>query len=107
MVESFSNVRLTAKANIYFDGRITSRTFFTDDGSRKTLGIVLPGSYELAIGPEERVEVLSGALEVTTAMDSGQWKNVGPGESFTIPANSAFTMRTYVVSDYVCSYATK
>ena len=105
MAETFSNVKLTAKANVYFDGRITSRTFFTEDGSRKTLGIVLPGSYEISIGAEEYVELLTGALEVTTTTDNGKWKTVMPGESFTVPANSTFTMRTYVVSDYICSYA--
>ncbi len=38
-MESFKNVELIKKANIYFDGNVTSRTFIDIDGSKKSLGI--------------------------------------------------------------------
>lgn len=34
-MESFKNVELIKKANIYFDGNVTSRTFIDIDGSKK------------------------------------------------------------------------
>ena len=103
-MERFENVSLVTKANVYFDGRITSRTFYTKDGERKTLGIVMPGEYTIEVGDEERIDVTGGLLEVQTVEDKGGWRKVGPGETVTVPAKTTFTMRTYVVSDYACSY---
>ena len=36
----FVNARIIKKANIYYDGKVTSRTVFTETGERKTLGIM-------------------------------------------------------------------
>ena len=38
-LNSFKGVELIKKANIYFDGNVTSRTFIDVDGSKKSLGI--------------------------------------------------------------------
>ncbi|HOP51443.1 MAG TPA: pyrimidine/purine nucleoside phosphorylase, partial [Synergistales bacterium] len=46
MKEKFENVTLVSKANVYLDGKVTSRTFFLPSGERKTAGIFLPGEYE-------------------------------------------------------------
>ena len=45
-MEQFQNVTIVKKANIYFDGKVTSRTVLFEDGTRKTLGIMLPGQYD-------------------------------------------------------------
>ena len=45
-MSEFKNVTIVKKANIYFDGKVTSRTVVFSDGSKKTLGIMLPGDYE-------------------------------------------------------------
>ncbi|WP_378954570.1 pyrimidine/purine nucleoside phosphorylase [Pelosinus sp. sgz500959] len=41
----FENVTVIKKANVYFDGKVTSRTVVFADGSKKTLGIMLPGDF--------------------------------------------------------------
>ena len=38
--EKISNVEMMSKANVYWDGKVTSRTFFHADGSKHTLGII-------------------------------------------------------------------
>jgi len=38
-------VAIVKKANIYYDGKVTSRTIEFEDGSVKSLGIMLPGEY--------------------------------------------------------------
>ena len=43
----FKNVTVVKKANVYFDGKVTSRTVLFADGTKKTLGIMMPGDYEL------------------------------------------------------------
>ena len=42
---SFKNVTVHAKANIYFDGKVVSHSIVLEDGSKKTLGLIYPGSY--------------------------------------------------------------
>ncbi len=42
----FSNVTVKKAANIYYDGKVTSRVVTFADGSTKTLGIMMPGDYE-------------------------------------------------------------
>ena len=45
-MSEFNNVTVVREANVYFDGGVTSRTVLFADGSKKTLGIMLPGEYE-------------------------------------------------------------
>ena len=44
-MEEFRGVTVLKKANVYFDGKVTSRTVLFGDGSKKTLGVMLPGRY--------------------------------------------------------------
>ena len=54
---NFENVTAVKKANVYFDGKVTSRTIIFADGSKKTLGVMLPGEYEFNTGAAETKEV--------------------------------------------------
>ena len=42
-MSQLENVTLTKEANVYFDGKVTSRNVILADGSRITLGIMMPG----------------------------------------------------------------
>ena len=103
MPEFFEHVKVITKANIYFDGGVTSRTVMFEDGSKKTLGIMQPGQYEFNTGKPELMEITSGELEVLLP-GTTEWKTVKGGESFDVPANSSFTMKVKAVTDYVCSF---
>jgi uncharacterized protein YaiE (UPF0345 family) len=98
----FKNVTVVKKANVYFDGGVTSRTVLFDDGSKKTLGIAQPGEYIFNTAAAELMEILSGELDVQIA--GGPWGPVHEGESFVVPANSSFTMKVKTVTDYCCSF---
>ena len=103
MMNEFKNVTVVKKANVYFDGKVTSRTILFGDGSKKTLGVMLPGEYEFSTGDREVMEILSGELEVLLPGSSG-WKRVEGGMSFEVPANSKFGLRVKTLSDYCCSF---
>jgi len=45
-MSEFNNVKVNKEANIYFDGKVISRTITFADNSIKTLGVMLPGEYE-------------------------------------------------------------
>lgn len=40
------NVSVVKKANVYFDGKVTSRTVLLTGGEKKTLALMMPGQYE-------------------------------------------------------------
>lgn len=99
----FTNVTVVKNANIYFGGKVASRSVLFADGSKKTLGVMQPGEYEFSTGTAEIMEILSGELEWQLKGES-LWKKVVGGESFNVPADSVFLMKVPVVSDYCCSF---
>lgn len=99
----FDNVTVIKKASIYFDGNVTSRTVKFDNGTYKTLGIMLPGEYEFGTKAPELMEILGGDLEVLLPRSS-EWKQIQGGEHFEVPANSSFVVRVKSITDYCCSY---
>lgn len=99
----FSNVTVLKKANIYFDGKVTSRTLVFPDGTRKTLGVMLPGEYEFGTAEKELMEIQSGDLDVLLP-GATAWKTVGGGTAFEVPANAKFSLKVRAVTDYCCSF---
>lgn len=99
----FQNVTVVAKANVYFDGKVTSRTVEFPDGSVKTLGIMLPGEYEFNTGKPELMEIQSGRLTWCPAGES-RWQEVSGGQSFRVPGNSSFRLQVSELADYICSF---
>lgn len=102
-MSEFNNVTIIKKANVYFDGKVTSRTVIFADGSRKTLGIMMPGEYEFGTADREVMEILEGRLEVLLP-GTEEWKAFRSGESFEVPAQSRFGLKVESLTDYCCSY---
>jgi uncharacterized protein YaiE (UPF0345 family) len=102
-MDKFENVTVVKKANVYFDGKVTSRTVLLADGERKTLGIMMPGDYEFGTADKEVMEILSGDLQVQLPGSAG-WKPVRGGDTFEVPANSTFKLKVARTADYCCSY---
>lgn len=102
-MSDFKNVTVVKKANVYFDGKVTSRSVIFPDGSKKTLGIMLPGEYQFNTDAKEIMEILSGDLEVLIAGTEG-WKTIKGGQSFDVPANSSFNLKIKTITDYCCSF---
>jgi hypothetical protein len=99
----FKNVAIIKKANVYFDGKVTSRTVLFPDGSQKTLGIMLPGDYEFSTEKKEFMELLAGDLEVLLP-GCDRWQTLQGGDSFEVPARSKFNLKVKSITDYCCSY---
>ena len=102
-MSEFVNVTVVREANVYFDGKVTSRTVIFADGSKKTLGIMLPGDYEFGTDAKELMEILAGEMDVMLP-GSDAWQTVKGGESFEVPASSRFGLKVKAVTDYCCSY---
>ena len=102
-MEKFENVTVAKAANVYFDGKVTSRTVFIENGEKCTLGIMLPGEYEFGTDKKELMEIMSGELSVLLPQES-EWRTISGGESFEVPASSKFQLKVQSVTDYCCSY---
>jgi purine/pyrimidine-nucleoside phosphorylase len=102
-MSEFKNVTVVKKANIYFNGKVTSRTVLFGDGSKKTLGIMLPGDYEFGTADKEIMEILAGVLDVKLP-GSSEWKTFSAGASFEVAANAKFQLKVKEITDYCCSY---
>lgn len=102
-MSEFNNVTVIKEANIYFDGKVTSRTLVFPDGSRKTLGIMFPGKYEFSTADKEIMEILSGELDVLISEDEG-WKAIKGGQQFEVPSETKFNLNVKSLTDYCCSY---
>jgi len=102
-MSEFKNVTVIKKANVYSDGKVTSRTILFADGSKKTLGIMLPGEYTFGTDAKELMEILAGDLTVLLPGET-TWKTIRGGESFNVPANAKFSLKVTTVTDYCCSY---
>ena len=103
-MSSYKEVEIIKAANIYFDGKVTSRVIKFNDGSIKTLGIMMPGEFEFSTEKHELMEILAGELSVLLP-GSDHWQTVQGGGSFEVPAQSIFKLEVKSVVDYCCSYS--
>jgi purine/pyrimidine-nucleoside phosphorylase len=102
-MSEFKNITVVKEANVYFDGKVTSRSVIFQDGSKKTLGIMLPGEYEFNTDKKEIMEIMKGELDVMLP-GAGQWRPVRDGESFEVPGKSSFKLKIKSLTDYCCSF---
>jgi hypothetical protein len=100
----FKDVEIIKAANIYFDGKVTSRVVNFNDGSTKTLGIMMPGSFEFSTEQHELMEIMAGELDVLLPGHNA-WQAIKAGDSFKVPAQSVFKLEVKAVVDYCCSYS--
>jgi len=102
-MSEFNNVTIIKKANVYFNGNVSSRTVNFADGTSKTLGFILPGEYTFDTADKEIMEIIAGDLEVLLP-DHSEWQTITGGQSFDVPPNSKFTVKAKTATDYCCSY---
>jgi uncharacterized protein YaiE (UPF0345 family) len=101
----FDNVTVIKQANVYFDGKCVSHTVLFPDGSRKSVGVILPATLTFNTGAPETMETVAGRCKVRRQGES-EWKEYGAGQSFSVPGNSSFDISVAPgeVYHYVCHF---
>ncbi|MBQ4831974.1 pyrimidine/purine nucleoside phosphorylase [Pseudoalteromonas sp. MMG010] len=102
-MSEFKNVSVIKKANVYFDGKVSSRTVVFNDGTTKTLGFMQPGEFVFDTSKKEQMELLGGEWEILLPGET-QWKTYTAGESFYVDAGVSFDVKVSDFADYCCSY---
>ena len=103
-MSQFDNVSVVKKANVYFDGKCVSHTVQLADGTKKTVGVILPASLTFNTGAPEIMEGVGGSCRVRLKGDS-EWKNYSAGQSFEVPGYSSFEIACDEPYHYVCHFA--
>ena len=105
--EKINQVSVTTQATVYFDGKCVSHSLTLADGSKKSVGVILPATLTFNTGAAEIMECVGGACEYKLA-GSSDWVKSSNGEKFSVPGNSKFEIR---VADgegayhYICHFA--
>ncbi|EEG08483.1 pyrimidine/purine nucleoside phosphorylase [Pseudogulbenkiania ferrooxidans] len=102
-MEQFDNVSVVKKANVYFDGKCVSHNIVLADGTKKSVGVILPAKLTFNTGAPEIMEVLAGECHVTLSGES-ESRTYRGGESFKVPGNSAFDIEVVDTLHYVCHF---
>jgi uncharacterized protein YaiE (UPF0345 family) len=102
--DKFSGVAVATKANVYFDGKVVSHSVLFPDGTKKTLGLIYPGSYHFGTDAPERMEIVAGACRVTLDGQTAA-RDYTAGQSFDVPGKSGFTIEVAGgLCEYICSF---
>ena len=102
--EKIDGVSVTTKASVYFDGKCVSHGITFPDGTKKSVGVVLPATLTFKTGAPEIMEGVGGSCEYRLA-GSDTWVPSGAGERFSVPGNSQFDIRVTDAYHYICHYA--
>ena len=101
---TIANAVVSTKANVYFDGKCVSHSITLADGTKKSVGVVLPSTLTFNTGAAEVMECVAGSCEYKL-QGSSEWQTSAAGTQFSIPANSAFEIRVTEAYHYVCHFA--
>ena len=99
----YDNASIIKKANVYFDGKCVSHTVLLADGTKKTVGVILPGSLTFNTGVPEIMEGGGGSCRVLQQGET-EWQTYGEGQSFNVPGNSSFQIACDEPYHYVCHF---
>ena len=101
--ERLDGVSIDTKANVYFDGRCVSHTIRLADGSRKSVGVILPAQLIFDTAAPEKMELIAGRCRVKLAGSSAV-REYGAGESFEVPGQSSFEIEAVEPLHYICHF---
>jgi len=98
----FDQVSVGKKANVFFDGKCVSHTVTLADGTRKSVGVILPSTLRFDLSTKEIMEVVDGTAFV--AINGGPELTFTSGQSWEVAAGGYFEIRVEAPFHYVCHF---
>ncbi|HEY5582689.1 MAG TPA: pyrimidine/purine nucleoside phosphorylase [Rhodoferax sp.] len=96
-------VSVSTQASVYFDGKCISHGVTLADGTKKSVGVILPATLTFNTGAPETMECVAGSCDYKLP-GSEVWLNAKPGDSFSIPGNAQFDIRVTEPYHYICHF---
>ena len=99
-------VSVTTAANVYFDGKCVSHSFTQADGTRKSVGVILPATLTFNTGAPEIMECVGGSCDYKLD-GTDVWVTSAAGQQFNVPGNAKFQIRVtdgFDAYHYICHF---
>jgi hypothetical protein len=103
MTQQYNGVTVATQANVYFDGKCVSHSITLADGTKKSVGVILPATLTFNTGAPEIMECVAGSCEYKLK-GSDAWVKSSAGEKFSVPGNSSFDIRVTEPYHYICHF---
>ena len=94
---------VATQANVYFDGKCVSHSVTLADGTKKSVGVILPSQLTFKTGAPEVMECVHGTCEYKLPGDA-EWRKSATGESFAVGADTSFDIRVAEAYHYICHF---
>ena len=101
--ETLNNVTVATQASVFFDGKCVSHQLTFADGTKKSVGVVLPSTLTFNTGAAEIMECTGGSCEYKLA-GTEAWVTSAAGTKFSVPGNSSFDIRVTEAYHYICHF---
>ena len=101
--EKIDAVSVTTTANVFFDGKCVSHAITTANGTKLSVGVILPATLTFNTGVPEIMECVAGFCEYKLD-GSNDWVTSRAGEKFSVPGNSKFDIRVTEPYHYICHF---
>ncbi len=102
----FPNVTVTTAANVYFGGKCVSHSITLADGTKKSVGVILPATLTFNTGAPEIMECVGGSCDYKLD-GTDAWVTSGAGDRFSVPGNAKFDIRVtegFEAYHYICHF---
>ncbi len=97
-------VSVAKEANVYFGGKCVSHNITLGDGTRKSVGVILPATLTFTTASPEVMEIVAGACSVRMGGDA-EWRSFEAGQSFNVAGSSSFDIQVVgAPMHYVCHF---
>ena len=101
--QTIDGVSVNTQANVYFDGKCVSHGLTLADGTKLSVGVILPATLTFNTGAPEIMECVGGSCEYKLD-GSNAWVKSSAGEEFSVPGNSKFEIRVTEAYHYICHF---
>jgi purine/pyrimidine-nucleoside phosphorylase len=102
-IPQINGVSVNPQANVYFDGKCVSHSITFADGTKKSVGVILPANLTFNTGAPEIMECVAGSCEYKLAGNNA-WVKSSAGEKFSVPGNTSFEIRVTEPYHYICHF---
>ena len=103
ITSTLDGVSVSTQASVYFDGKCVSHGVTFPDGTKKSVGVILPATLTFNTGAPEIMECVAGSCEYKLT-GSDVWLKSVAGEKFSVPGNAKFDIRVTEAYHYICHF---
>jgi uncharacterized protein YaiE (UPF0345 family) len=103
-MDRIANVAVFPNANVYFDRKCISHTIELRNGTRKSVGVILPSLLNFSTAAPETTQIVAGACRVRPAGED-EWSDYAEGQQFAVAGDSSFDIEVAETVHCICHFS--